>query len=107
MAPKDLPWTPTDGGLFIKVRLTPKSSKDAVEGFLQQSDGKVFLAAKVRAVPEKGAANKALEQLLAKSLKTPKSFVHVEAGTTSRFKTLRVEGDAGEIEAALKRLLKL
>ena len=47
-------------GLEITVRLTPKSSRDALEGAESGADGGAWLKARVRAVPEDGKANKAL-----------------------------------------------
>jgi uncharacterized protein YggU (UPF0235/DUF167 family) len=58
----------------------------------------------VRAVPEKGAANAALEKLLAKALGLPASTVSVVAGGTSRLKTVRVPGDPASLAAAVERL---
>jgi class 3 adenylate cyclase len=43
-------------------------------------------------VPENGAANAALERLVAKTLGVPASSVSVVAGGTARLKTLRVLG---------------
>lgn len=51
------------------------------------------VAAWVRAVPEKGAANAALERLVADWLAVPASWVSVEAGGKSRVKTVLVRGD--------------
>lgn len=59
------------------------------------------LKARVRAVPEDGKANQALEMLLARALGMPKSAVAVVAGHTARSKTLRVEGEPSAIAAAL------
>lgn len=101
-----VPWSRCQGGLVLQVRLTPKSSKDALEGLARQADGKCYLAARVRAVPEKGAANKALTKLTAKTLGLPKSAISLASGSTSRIKTLRLEGDPDAIEAALRELLE-
>ena len=80
-------------GIELQVRLTPNGRKDAVEGMREASDGAVHLAARVRAVPEKGAANRALELLIAKWLGVPPSTVAVVAGGKARVKTVVVEGD--------------
>lgn len=63
---------------------------DRLEGVETASDGRSHLKARVRAVPENGAANHALEKLIAKALGVPASAVSVVAGGTSRLKTLRV-----------------
>jgi uncharacterized protein YggU (UPF0235/DUF167 family) len=93
------PW-----GIRLRVRLTPRGGRDALEGVETLADGQAALKARVRALPEKGAANAALEKLIAKELGVPKSAVSVVAGATGRVKTLRVDGEPEEIAA---RLLKL
>jgi uncharacterized protein YggU (UPF0235/DUF167 family) len=94
-------------GLDIFARLTPKSSADAIEGVQVAADGAVYLAVRVRAVPEKGAANAALERLLADWLDLPKRAVSVVAGSTSRLKTVRLTGDTAEILGSLETSIRL
>lgn len=91
-------------GIDLVVRLTPKASADALEGPAQAADGSVHLKARVRAVPEKGAANAALERLLAGALGVPASTVRVVAGGSSRLKTVRIEGDPAALGPAAGRL---
>ncbi|MDH6231496.1 uncharacterized protein YggU (UPF0235/DUF167 family) [Mesorhizobium soli] len=95
-----------DKGVDIHVRLTPRSSKDAVEGIETASDGRSHLVARVRAVPEKGGANTALEKLLAGWLGVARSDVSVVAGGTSRLKTVRVAGSGAELAVRLDELAK-
>ena len=95
-----------DDGVDLFVRLTPKSSKDAVEGVETTADGRSHLAARVRAVPEKGAANAALEKLLARALDIPRNSASVVAGGTSRLKTVRVSGDPAELAKSVATLAK-
>ena len=64
-----------------------------MEGVETGADGRSHLKARVRAVPEKGAANTALEKLLARALDVPASSVTVVAGGTTRLKTVRITGD--------------
>jgi len=80
-------------GVDLVVRLTPKSSTDAVTGVGMSADGSHHLVARVRAVPEKGAANQALETLIAAWLGRPRRDVKLVAGGTSRLKTVRISGD--------------
>lgn len=84
--------------------MTPRSGRDAVEGVEQLSDGTTVLKARVRAVPERGKANAALEQLLAKALGMPKSSVSVVGGETSRLKVVEVQGDPERIVRTIGRL---
>jgi uncharacterized protein YggU (UPF0235/DUF167 family) len=83
------------------VRLTPKGGRDVIEGTEIMSDGRAVLKARVQAAPEKGAANAALEALLARSLRVPKSAVTVTAGRTGRVKSVRIAGDAAALRSAL------
>jgi hypothetical protein len=94
-----------DTGLLLPVRLTPNASKDAVEGWRASDDGSRHLAVRVRAVPEKGKANKALVALLAKHLGLPKRDVDVIRGATSRLKTVRIEAK-GPAQARIRSLLE-
>lgn len=93
-----------EDGISVFVRLTPKSARDAVEGAETAADGRVWLKARVRAVPEDGKANKALEKLIAKAAGAPKSTVSVVAGQTSRVKTVRIACAPEEAAAAIERL---
>lgn len=97
-------WRAAAGGVEIAVRLTPRAASDGIDGAGADASGRTFLKARVRAVPEKGAANAALVRLLAKWLDVPASRVVVTAGATSRLKTVRIEGDATELEKTLERL---
>lgn len=80
-------------GVLLRVRLTPKSAKEEIVGIEKQSDGKSYIKAVVRAVPEKGLANKALEALTAKALGVAKRDVRVASGSKSRYKSVMVSGD--------------
>jgi uncharacterized protein len=98
------PWVVREDGVVITVRLTPKSSRDEIAGVEHLSDGRAVLKARVRAVPEAGAANEALIRLLAKSLSLAPSNVRLESGQTSRVKTIRVAGDSAALAAKLAAL---
>lgn len=87
----------TATGIEFRVRLTPRASRDAIEGRGTGADGARHLAARVRAVPEKGKANAALEKLVAGWLDVPAGAVAVIAGGASRIKTVAVSGDAAAL----------
>lgn len=97
----------TPGGLALRVRLTPKASSDRVDGVGIAPDGRPVLLARVRALPEDGAANAALLALLAKSLKLPKSGLALDSGGRSRVKTVIVAGEAEALAETLERLQAL
>jgi uncharacterized protein YggU (UPF0235/DUF167 family) len=98
------PFRIRNDGIDLIVRLTPKAAMDRLEGIETSADGGSHLKARVRAVPENGAANQALERLLAKALRVPASAVSVFAGGTARLKTLRILGDPGALAKAVEAL---
>lgn len=96
----NVPFRTTAGGIELYVRLSPKASKDDVAG-LKEFDGKTYVQARVRAVPEDGKANKAVIDLIAARLGVPKSSIELASGQTSRLKTLAISGDAPALERKL------
>jgi uncharacterized protein len=92
-------------GVTLFVRLTPKSSKDAIEGVEAMDDGRAHIKARVRAVPEDGKANTALIKLLGKRLDVAPRNITLVAGATSRLKQIRLEGDPDSLIAKLSGLL--
>jgi uncharacterized protein (TIGR00251 family) len=80
-------------GVVLKVRLTPKSARDEVAG-VETFGGETVLKARVRALPEAGHANDALEKLVARWLNVPPSSVRVAQGGKSRMKQVMIAGDA-------------
>ena len=93
-------------GVVVAVRLTPKSGRDAIEG-LEDFGGETVLKARVRAVPEDGRANAALEKLIAKWLGLPPSAVKVAHGGKSRLKQVAIDGDSALSALIAKRLAEL
>ena len=91
-------------GIKLFVRLTPNASKDEVLGLEDGADGPL-LKAKVRAIPDKGKANRALIALVAKWLRTAKRDIELKAGSKSRCKTLKISGDADELSALINEKL--
>ncbi len=88
-----VPWTIIEEGLSLRVRVTPKSSGDIVTSLCDSADGPA-IQVKVRAVPTDGAANAAVEKLIANWLGLPRSTVSLRAGGKSRVKLLHVIGNA-------------
>ena len=78
---------PHDSGVVVPVRAKPAARKNAIDGV---HDGAVRIA--VTAAPEKGKANKAIAELLAKVLEVRKSDVCVLSGETSPQKRFLVAG---------------
>lgn len=81
----------------LTVRVTPRASRDAVEGF--RDDG--ALAVRVTAPPADGAANAAVVSLLAKALGVPSRDVVLVTGASSRVKVFDVPLEEDECRQRL------
>lgn len=75
------------GGTRIDIKVVPGASRDRVVGLLGSR-----LKVTVSRPPEKGAANKAVAQLLAKALGVRPREVELVAGATRPEKTFRIAG---------------
>ncbi|MCJ2060356.1 DUF167 domain-containing protein [Methylobacterium sp. J-048] len=87
--------TPTEPAikpLRLTVRLTPRGGRDAVEGWIRDADGAPCLKVRVAAPPVDGAANTALERLIAGSLRIAAGAVQIVAGHQGRVKRLEITG---------------
>jgi uncharacterized protein len=102
--PDEFPWRTGPGCVIVRVRVTPKSSVETVEGVGATAEGAAFFA-RVRSAPADGEANAALEKLVARWLEVPKSTVRVTHGAKSRVKSLTISGDLGCLEQRLRAKL--
>jgi uncharacterized protein len=98
------PWSLTDGGVALVVRLTPKGGRDSVDGIDVLADGRAVLKARVRGVPLDGEANAALIRMIAKAVGVPPRDVMLAAGDTARVKRLVISGDGPTLIAALEKI---
>jgi len=98
------PWNLRGDDVLLSVRLTPKASRDEIDGVARLADGSLILKVRVRAAPEDGKANEALLRLLAKTLGVPARAVRLEWGAGGRVKTLCLQGDAASLMGRLERL---
>lgn len=90
--------------LLLAIRLTPKSAKDSFGGVWRDEKGAAWLQVSVRAVPEKGKANAALIQRIAKRLSIAAKDIVLESGDTSRLKRVRLRGYAHAAENIAQEL---
>jgi len=85
-----MPLRQTPKGLFLHVRATPKAGCNEVTGVVVNAAGQKSLGVKVTAVADRGAANKAVIETLAKIIGVSKSSFELVSGETARDKTLRI-----------------
>ena len=79
--------TERDGAIVFAVRVTPRASRDAIEGEHQGA-----LKVRLTAPPIEDRANEALRRLLAARLNAPISAVRIVSGEKSRNKRVAVRG---------------
>jgi len=82
-----LQFTEQDGDVLVAVKVVPKASRDRIIGEL---DGALKVA--VSAAPERGAANRAVCNLIAAALGVRVRQVSVDTGLASPRKTIRITG---------------
>lgn len=95
------PWTVTPTGLRLAVRLTPNAKAPAMDGIAAGANGKPVLQLRVAAPPAEGAANAALLDYLAATLKLRKNAVTLASGEAGRFKLVDIAGKGPDIAAKL------
>jgi uncharacterized protein (TIGR00251 family) len=86
-----------DGAIQFAVRVSPRSSRQAVEGLIRDETGAKFLKIAVNAPPEDGKANKEVLALLAKTIGIAKSRLSLVSGESARKKVIRLDA----VDAAL------
>lgn len=78
-------------GVRLETRVTPRASRNAIEGV---RDGR--LVVKVTAPPVDSAANAAVVEIVSKAVDVPKRDVTIVAGDQSRSKSLVLSGISAE-----------
>jgi uncharacterized protein YggU (UPF0235/DUF167 family) len=92
-------------GLTLHVRVTPRGGRDAIDGLERLADGRAVLKLRVRAAPDKGAANAAVLALIADRLGLAKAAVSLAHGATGRNKSVSLRGDPAELAARLQEIM--
>ncbi len=91
------PYAATQDGVRLALRLTPRASRNGVDGIADDAEGRPVLKLRLVAPPVEGAANKALIAFLAKTLSLRKADITIRSGETSRIKILHLAGDSAAI----------
>jgi len=87
---------------FLWIHVKPKATTDAILGL----DDKGFLQVQLKALPDRGAANRGCRLLLSRAMNLPRSRIILEKGHVSRHKKIRIQGmSRKEGEILLNRVL--
>ena len=98
------PWRYSPGGISVSLRVTLRGGRDDIDGIETLANGRSVVKVRVRAIAEGGEANRAVTELLAKSLGVSKASVRLLSGATSRIKQIAVDGDPKKLGEALRVL---
>jgi uncharacterized protein len=98
------PWRSSTDGISVALRVTPRGGRDDIDGIETLSDGRSVVRVRVRAIAEGGEANRAVTELLAKTLGVPKGRVKILSGATSRLKQVAIDGDPRRLGETLRQL---
>jgi len=96
------PWRYSAAGISISLRVTPRGGRDDIDGVETLANGRSVVKVRVRAIAEGGEANRAVTELLARSLGVSKTSVRLLSGATSRIKQVAVDGDPKKLGEALR-----
>ena len=95
------PWRGGPTGIRVLVRVSPRSAHEGVEGIVETAQGGA-IAVRVRAVAQKGEANRAVERVIAEWIGVARSSVAVSAGGKSRVKTVEIVGEPAALAALIE-----
>ena len=96
--PQSTPFHIGANTLRVRVRLTPRASRNAIIGIRGDA-----LAIAVTAPPVEGAANQVLVRFLAQHLSVPRRSIRIVKGEASRSKLLEIETSMPEAMIARLR----
>lgn len=97
MKGKASPYALARDGLTVALRVSPRASRNGIEGIAAKADGGAELRVAVTASPEGGKANAAVIALLAKAWRVPKGRFSIATGAGARHKVLHVAGDGATL----------
>ena len=89
----------------LAVRLQPRAAAERILGLVADSEGGRALKIAVTAPPEAGKANDALLNLLARTLRLPRSAFSIALGAGHRQKLVDISGDPHALARHLEDVL--
>ena len=95
-----------DSAVRLSLKVTPKASRNQVQGLAPEADGSTVLKLQVTAPPENGKANAAVIKLLAKEWGFAKSAIELISGETDRRKVIDLKGEPESLCATLTAWLE-
>ncbi len=98
------PWRYSTQGISVALRVTPRGGRDDIDGLETLANGRTVVKVRVRAIADGGEANRAVTELIAKTLGVPRARVRILSGATSRLKQVAIDGDPAKLGESLRKL---
>ncbi|MBA5724235.1 DUF167 family protein [Candidatus Liberibacter sp.] len=90
----------------VIIRLSPNAKHNRIESLETLQNGSIYIKIKVCAPPQRGKANKAMINLLSKSLCLKKSSIKILAGQSSPLKKVNIDEEYANALKKIKDILK-
>lgn len=91
-----------DKEIFLNLKVTPKASSSRIGNLIDLTNGNQALKIYVTAVAEKGKANKAVIELIAKSFGITKTDIQIVSGETEHNKVIKISNQIEKLLNSLK-----
>ncbi|MBI2634246.1 DUF167 domain-containing protein [Candidatus Peregrinibacteria bacterium] len=75
---------------YIRVKVIPRSGKNEIVEIMEDSSGEKTWKIRIKAIPEKGKANKELIRFLSEEFKTEKENISIISGETDHLKLIKI-----------------
>lgn len=74
---------------YLRIKVIPKSEKNCISEIIEDEEGQT-IKIRIKAVPEKGKANKELINFLSREFSIPKQNIEIISGASSPLKLLKI-----------------
>ncbi|HMS45474.1 MAG TPA: DUF167 family protein [Alphaproteobacteria bacterium] len=98
--------TKEDNKVTLMLKVTPKAARDRILGWVKQPNNLSLLKIAVRANPEKGQANLAVQRLLSKRLAISLSLIRLEYGMKDQYKRITIIIDPLRLDQLLEQAIR-
>ncbi|MBI4232377.1 DUF167 domain-containing protein [Candidatus Peregrinibacteria bacterium] len=80
---------------YLRIKVIPKSPKNEIVEIMTDAEGEETIKIRIKAVPEKGKANKELIKFLSKELGLSSSSISIISGKSEQLKLIKVKYNHG------------
>jgi len=78
---------------YLRIKVIPRSNKTEIAEIMKDQAGEKTIKIRIKAVPEKGKANKELIKFISKELKISKDDIKIISGKTDKLKLIKINAN--------------